>query len=294
VFSDDQGDMGSFRWSCPYASGHGKHAGMMNLRSDWNIVVNTNHADMKTNGKFIGTVYITFRSNVSKEFEKKLTEANKAALQQQQLLQKQIKTLKENHETQMKQKQTEHDTNMKQAKEAFEQKLAEAGKKHESDLKAAQQKFEQDMKQKDLLHQQAMKQLQEKHAAEIKQKNTIIERLESELQRTTTLANEATATTDKLAKAYADLKEDHQELLEFLAMKKAQKAASTIGTQSDLDLCTVCLIAPKRVLLQPCGHIPYCEDCMRKSSEAARHKGIPHECPLCRREVTSTNSPVYV
>jgi E3 ubiquitin-protein ligase MUL1 len=73
-------------------------------------------------------------------------------------------------------------------------------------------------------------------------------------------------------------------------MKKMRDAIlrnrSQIDTDglSDIQICTVCLVNPKEVILLNCGHVCVCADCCLK---------LNSKCPVCRSEISSTH-PAFI
>lgn len=55
--------------------------------------------------------------------------------------------------------------------------------------------------------------------------------------------------------------------------------ADRAGTQ-----CVVCLDTSREVLLQPCGHVCACRDCVD------RVRGADNQCPICRQTIDSVQT----
>lgn len=54
------------------------------------------------------------------------------------------------------------------------------------------------------------------------------------------------------------------------------------------ECCSVCLIGPKRVMLQPCNHLKFCQQCVERLLEPQVDEygvEIPPTCPICRKIV---------
>ncbi len=55
-------------------------------------------------------------------------------------------------------------------------------------------------------------------------------------------------------------------------------------TEGGGDRCAVCLENPREVVIQPCGHVCLCRDCVNQTL----HAGGGH-CPICRYKIANTS-----
>jgi E3 ubiquitin-protein ligase MUL1 len=53
---------------------------------------------------------------------------------------------------------------------------------------------------------------------------------------------------------------------------------------TELQLCVVCCLNPREIILLPCGHVCLCEDCSEE---------IKDSCPVCRAEI-ETKAAAYI
>ena len=68
--------------------------------------------------------------------------------------------------------------------------------------------------------------------------------------------------------------------MEATATKAGEEDKNNISTNSDRDLCILCMSLPKTHLAVPCGHELVCDTCIGMLKATADH------CPYCRQEVT--------
>jgi len=59
-----------------------------------------------------------------------------------------------------------------------------------------------------------------------------------------------------------------------------ERTDADIEGLSDIQICTVCLVNPREVILMNCGHVCVCADC------ALQLRG---KCPVCRSRIVYTH-----
>ncbi|KAK5645563.1 hypothetical protein RI129_006863 [Pyrocoelia pectoralis] len=73
--------------------------------------------------------------------------------------------------------------------------------------------------------------------------------------------------------------------MEREVVRKERRKRVRVGSElSDAQLCVVCKVNPKEVILLPCGHVCLCEDCSDEISDL---------CPICR-EVIDKKTAAYL
>jgi hypothetical protein len=108
------------------------------------------------------------------------------------------------------------------------------------------------------------------------QSHELVAQLETDLTEAHSLADSRARAGDQsralVAQLEANLKEAHSQ-----ARASDQRVASVEADLDRLQQCTVCLVAPRSVLIRPCGHLCLCEECATRLLETTRKK-----CPCCR------------
>ena len=99
---------------------------------------------------------------------------------------------------------------------------------------------------------------------QLKEKIRILSQQNDELRIDQAFMNNRNARQEELARKYETQCEEIQQENRSLRDEK---------------LCLVCVSAKKSVVVTPCNHIPYCNDCWRDA------KCDKSRCPLCRTEI---------
>lgn len=188
---------------------------------------------------------------------------------------------------------------------AEEKRLAAAEKQREAEAAAAKRLEQANRaKQLELEHLAATKVDREREAAEQKRVAADAERI-SEERRLKRLEeqNKATELTIKALEAQRILQEREAEQKRLEEERKLVEARNK-SVELDLQIqsiddwkleCAVCLAAPSRYAVIPCGHYVLCSTCSKEYEEDGdddgdddddgrepRYKGV---CPMCRQEV---------
>jgi len=86
----------------------------------------------------------------------------------------------------------------------------------------------------------------------------------------------------RLRSRYVELSVKRRRTLDKKAIRERREAKPLDPDccRSDMNICVVCLVNPREVVLLECGHVCVCADCLDKLP------GDPLVCPVCRSEVT--------
>ncbi|GBP66603.1 Mitochondrial E3 ubiquitin protein ligase 1 [Eumeta japonica] len=71
---------------------------------------------------------------------------------------------------------------------------------------------------------------------------------------------------------------------QLAAGRRERRAKARDKDLGELQLCVVCTINPKEIILLPCGHVCLCEDCS---------DNINDFCPVCRHNIES-KAPAFI
>lgn len=66
--------------------------------------------------------------------------------------------------------------------------------------------------------------------------------------------------------------------------RKERRAQAREKNLSEVQLCVVCTVNPKEIIILPCGHVCLCEDCS---------DNINDHCPVCREKIV-TKAPAFI
>jgi len=91
----------------------------------------------------------------------------------------------------------------------------------------------------------------------------------------------------RLRSRYVELNVKRRQVLDKKAIRERRevKPLDPDCCRSEQNLCVVCLVNPREVVLLECGHVCICADCLDKLPE-------PLVCPVCRSVVTRC-LPIY-
>jgi DNA repair exonuclease SbcCD ATPase subunit len=121
-------------------------------------------------------------------------------------------------------------------------------------------------------------------------------KLENDLQRALRLSEElaaqleaevhhahllACANNERIASVEAEL-ERQQQQAHLLGNERLARVEADLDR---LQQCTVCLVAPRSVLIRSCGHLCLCEECAIRLMETSQKK----KCPCCRTSFFKKN-----
>ena len=73
-----------------------------------------------------------------------------------------------------------------------------------------------------------------------------------------------------------------------LCEQQSQSKQQSNSNNDESNICVVCTVKPKSVLLLPCKHLCLCEDCIKKVQVSG------NACPTCRANIENTVNGVFI
>lgn len=113
------------------------------------------------------------------------------------------------------------------------------------------------------------------------------------------LVTDLQAETDRLRQAWAADQDKFKAEMEVLHQKRdedmleqkkshdKEKALIRVEAIEEARTCKICLAEPHNVVLLPCSHACYCEECVEKVRKTSK------KCPACRAVITGTMRYIF-